>query len=139
MVTIFIITSWILASLVEGCRDGFYYHNSMTSTSPAKQNIHFLFTIERTIIGLAHTIIYLKLVDGNYYHAFTFGLSLMFIFSWFHNGMYLTTRNYLDNKEYPKKWFDDSTTSTARGEFPLEIRTLFAVIGSLLIILLQII
>lgn len=139
MVTILILISWILACVVEGARDGFYYYNWNRAIAQSKQNIHFIFTIERAIIGLSHTVIYFKMVDNNLYHDFAFGLSLMLIFSWFHNGMYLSTRNFLDKKVYPKKWFDDSTTSTAKGEFSYRLRTEFLVVGILMIIVLQLI
>lgn len=137
MVTILLVLSWILASVTEGARDGFYYHHWNTSTNQSKKDIHFIFTIERTIIGLAHTVVYWKMVDSNLYHDFFFGLSLMLIFSWFHNGMYLSTREFLQKGTYPKKWKDDSTTSIAKGEFSYEVRSKFAIIGAIILIWIQ--
>ena len=41
-----------------------------------------------------------------------YGLSLALIQPFFHNGMYYSLRNKIDNT-YPKGWTDQSTTSTA--------------------------
>ena len=52
-------------------------------------------------------------------------------FSFLHNGMYYWSRNALDERIYTKKWFDQSSTSTAKSTnfFTPQIRTIFFIIS----------
>lgn len=134
----FLTICWIVASLTEGVRDGHFFHDRNTSNNPDKQNIHWLFTLERfiiwTLIVKAHW-----LTSASYYHSSIlstgiFSFSLILIFSFFHNSMYYHTRHKLDKNVYPKGWLDTSTTSEAFIELDLRARVFLAAVGILGII-----
>jgi len=63
-----------------------------------------------------------------------FAISLALLFSFFHNGVYFMTRNKLDSKIYPKGFWDDSTSSTAKLDLNVKSRIILAVIGCIGII-----
>ena len=113
--------------MLEAKRDASYYHNSMTSSNPVKENLHWVFFATRTIV--------LGLIGGiclyNYSALKTciFMASLCLVFSFVHNGVYYATRHQLDNNVYPKGFWDDSTSSTATIELNAKTRTIMAVIG----------
>lgn len=118
---------WILCSLLEGCRDSFFYHYRMNSTKPDKYNIHWLFTLERGI--LLSAICFINSIYFSTVNTIIFTSSLILIFSFFHNGMYFTVRHLLDKTLYPKKWFDNSTSSTATIELSAVARAIMMAIG----------
>lgn len=118
---------WIISALVEGKRDANFYHNKMTSTNPDKQNIHWLFTVERFIIWAL--IIKIYSLHESILSTGIFSLSLVLIFSFFHNGMYYKIRHKLDNNVYSKGWWSSSTTSEAFIELDLRARIFLVVVG----------
>lgn len=118
---------WIIGCLVEGKRDANYYREKMHSTKPSKQNIHWLFMIERVII-LA-TICWINSIFFTTLNSIVFTFSLVLMFSFLHNGMYFATRNKIDKGTYPKKWFSNSNTSTARIELTIIPRAVMFLTG----------
>ena len=118
---------WMSTALLEGTRDGFFYYARNTSANPDNKNIHWIFALERlviiSLIGWIHILSYSILNTG------VFVISLILIFSWFHNGIYYKTRNYLDKNVYPKGWFDSSTTSESMLEFSVAGRMFMAITG----------
>lgn len=124
-----ILALWIIEALSFGKQDAFLYHNRMHSSNPDKENIHYLFSIDRFVILALGTWVHWL------YHSWlstgVFSLSLLFLFSYFHNGNYYRVRNLLDNKVYPKGWFDTSTTSEATFEFNVVSRTFLAITGAI--------
>lgn len=122
---------WIIYSLLEGFREGFYWYYKNTSTSNYNIEIHPYFAIQRGIILiLTGVILYFNI--GWWSILNTLGMSL--IFSFFHNGYYYHTRNKLNKDVYPLKWMDQSTTSTAKMTkiMTFRNRTIFMIIGVLL-------
>lgn len=118
---------WIIACATEGKRDAHYYHTKMYSRMPDKQNIHWVFTLERgVILGL---ICWVNSMIFTTLNSIVFTFSLALIFSFLHNGMYFTARNKLEKNTYPKKWFSNSNTSTSRIELTVVPRTVMFVIG----------
>lgn len=127
LVKIILLLSWVIMGFLEGSRDGFFYHNRMNSTKPDNHNIHWLFSLERGIVlGL---LCWLHAISNSALNTTIFGFSLILIFSFFHNGQYYKVRNYLDNKVYPKGWFDSSIASESRLEFNAVSRTFMAIVG----------
>lgn len=113
---------WFLNACAEGMRDGFLYHYRSSATPKDNFNIHWLFSLQRTILFLA-------LTTASQYGAPTLQviitmLGLFIGFSWFHNGSYYTTRHFLNKKIYPKKWADSSTSSEALVELDFKTRTI---------------
>lgn len=114
---------------IEGVREAYYWHYRNTSSKIVNHEIHPLFAQQRLIVGflcvypLAESM-YLKLA---------FLLCLGLIWSFVHNGAYYSRRNKIDNNIYKKKWFAQSTTSTAKlTKIMTSIsRTIMAVVGIL--------
>lgn len=133
MIKEFLIIAFILFALLEGKRDGHFYHNRTSSVNPDKHDIHWLYFINRILFGAALVIIsYMNLKFSSTIFlasAFTFG------FSFLHNGAYYATRNKLDPNVYKKGWFDNSTTSEATLEFNFSQRLLLFLFGAFLIVL----
>lgn len=101
---------WIAYSLIEGCRESYFWHFKATSREDLKVELHPLFSLQR---GLVAGLIFLLLPYGylvNLLHVVCMSL----IFSFFHNGSYYTGRNKINPQIYPLKWRDESTTSTAK-------------------------
>lgn len=122
---------WIFYSILEGFREGFYWHYKNNSKLSENFEIHPFFASQRGIILiLIGIILYFNL--GWWLVLNTIGMAL--IFSFFHNGSYYHTRNRLDEKIYTLKWMDQSTTSTAKMTkiMTFRNRTIFMVIGVLL-------
>lgn len=124
---IFIIIIWITYSCLDGLRDAHFFHNRNTSTDPDKQNIHWLFSIQRSIVIILMSWIYSKTYSALDTGIFSF--SMILLFSFLHNGMYYRTRNFLDKNLYPKKWWDSSTTSESILELSVVSRTFLAFVG----------
>lgn len=127
MVKIILSLLWVATSILEGCRDGFFYSYRMNSAKSDNYNMHWLFTSERGVI-LA-LICWIGLDYMSTIETAFFASSLALCFSFLHNGMYYWTRNKLDNKMYPKGWWDESTTSESTIEFGARARTVLASIG----------
>jgi hypothetical protein len=102
---------WIIYSVIDGMKDGFYWHFKSNSRRDSNFEIHPIFALQR---GLVLLIIGLLLSYSIGLYSIICILSMMLIFSFFHNGTYYYTRNKLDNKIYPLRWKDESTTSTAK-------------------------
>lgn len=124
-----LLLGWILCSCLEGCRDAFFYFYKMYSTKSDKHNMHWLFTLERAIILSAAC--YINSLYFTTLNTIVFTTSLIFMFSFFHNGTYYSVRHWLDKMLYPKRWFDSSTTSTSRIELGVIPRTVMMIIGAI--------
>ena len=145
LITLFI---WIAYSVIEGFREGYYWHYKNRGNDGNKYEIHPIFSTQRglvlTTMGLLAFLTLHKLfgllVGLAILKSGLFVISLMFIFSFIHNGMYYTTRNILDKKIYNLKWKDHSATSTAKWTNFLNFRnrTIMFVIGMIGVLLLVI-
>lgn len=98
---------WIIYSLTEGVREGFYWNYENISKRVCEFDINRIHTLQRTsvlvIFGgfLIHTLGWYSLLS----------LACMFLmFSFFHNGTYYYTRNKLKPGLYKKGWSDESRT-----------------------------
>lgn len=129
LIKICFILCWISYAILDGYRDANMYHNRMTSINPSPKNIHWVYFLQRLILGgiiyFGHFLIFSML------NSFIFCSGLILIFSYFHNGMYYLMRHELDNNLYPKGWDSDSISSEATLEFSYKIRTVLLLIGCL--------
>lgn len=118
---------WIGFSILEGLRDGNFYHANLTSINSVKHNLHWIFVCTRTIVfGL---IGWICLEHFSIFSSIIFIVSLALIFSFVHNGIYYVTRNRLNKNMYPKGFLANSNSSTAKIELNSITRTVMAVIG----------
>ncbi len=105
----------------------FYHYKSEKD----KNNEHPMFAFSRLLVFLLAFII----------TDWKFTLCYMAMFPFFHDGAYYTQRNYMNHTLYAKKWFAQSTTSTALTTriFTPIVRTILAALAIGTIITLNII
>lgn len=127
IIKIILIFVWILASVIEGLRDGFFYHFRNVSSAINKKNTHWIFVIERGII--LSLIVWIHRMSNSFINTSVFTLALIMIFSFIHNGIYYKMRNYLDKSIYPKGFWSSSVTSEATMEFNLVARVFLFITG----------
>lgn len=110
---------------MEGVAEAYYFHFKYSSRAVYRGvDEHKFFMLYRCmILGLAACTVL----------PWNFLAALPLLFSFFHNGAYYTMRNKLKPNIYPKKWWDESNTTTAKFSFSPITRTLFAVAGVVLI------
>ena len=124
MIVLICLVLFILYSLCEGIREAFYFHYKMeTTTSVNIMDEHGLFAVQRGIMLVALSIISILYVDD---YKFLYGigtfLTCSLAFSFFHNGIYYTVRNNLNENLYEDKWLDQSYTTTAKFSFNFTVR-----------------
>lgn len=124
---IFILTFlWVLSAMVEGFIQAHYY-DAIPEDTKGHINIHPFYVILRSLLlGLMG---YEVLMVSDFKLAFVFIFIQCCIFSFFHNGVYYKTRNWLNPKIYKKGFCDASETSKAVIELGFGIRTSLAIIG----------
>lgn len=122
--------AWILYSMLEGLREGFYWHFKTNSRRDCNFEIHPIFSLQR---GVVLTLIGILLYTFIGWQSIISVVSMMLIFSFFHNGTYYCTRHKLDDRLYVKGWSDQSTTSTAKMTkiMTYRNRTIFMILGML--------
>ena len=99
---------WIVYSLTEGIREGFYWHYENSCKRVCDFNVNPIFNLQRTLILLITSIV---MVDKIGWYSLLSSICMILIFSFFHNGTYYHTRNKLSNGDlYPKGWCDESRT-----------------------------
>lgn len=128
---VFIFLIWICYVLCEAYREGYYWHYKSFVVDDRKFNIHIIFTIQRFLMLASLTFVKFEYFSVNNFDLLLFFVSCCLTFSFIHNGMYYTIRNMLNNNIYKKKWFDQSSTSTALTTkfFTPVSRTIMFVIG----------
>ena len=117
--SIVILLVWGIYSIMEGMREGYYYDAFMRSDK-RYPNIHWIYFLQRGIF---------LFVIGISMDSAILPISLAFIFPFIHDGAYYAQRNDLDVRFYPKRFKDDSSTSTAFFEFSYMERVAFALAG----------
>jgi len=110
---------WFFYSLFEGLREGFYWREKKTRDNHYE---HVIWSIQRALVLIlvSRDIIIL--------------LGCMCVFPFLHDGMYYTTRYYMNKNIYKKTFFDQSETSTAvlTKYFTPYVRLILFIIGVLL-------
>lgn len=127
MIPVFIL--WCMYACLEGAREAYLFHN-ITVNKRVGIHLHFQFTIQRLVV-----LVLIFLIYPSYWL-----ISLPLVFPFFHNGIYYTERNHFDKSIYHKKWFAQSTTSTALTTkiFTPVVRTILAIAGTVILILAKI-
>ncbi len=122
---------WVIYSMLEGLREGFFWHFKANTKKDCQFELHPIFALQR---GIVLSLIGLLLFNSIGFYSIPSVLSMMLIFSFFHNGTYYVTRNKLDNSIYKLGWADQSTTSTAKMTKIMNYRnrTIFMIAGVLL-------
>ena len=128
MITILVYIMWVLYATLEGSQDAFMY-NVKDIMKSNNMNEHYIFTAGRTIV-----LVLACMLDP--WMILLGPLS----FSFFHNGSYYFTRNWLDDRIYPKGWFDQSFTSTAKTTtiFTPVNRTVLFLISIIIILIINV-
>lgn len=129
-ILVFII--WIIYNSIEGFREAHYYN--VATKLDLVEELHPIFLVQRFLVFILINVILIYLD----WKLLIYDLALILIQPFFHNGMYYFIRNKLNNKIYPKKWLDQSNTSTAfLTKFETaNFRIIYAIIAILLIILI---
>lgn len=129
---IIIVILWVIYAVLEGKRDGYFYHYRNTTRSPQNEDIHWLYMIERFIFMF---FAFIFMDQYNILSTLLFISGLAMIFSFFHNGAYYLQRNLLDPHTYPDRWWSSSVSSKATLEFSLIPRLCLFTIGIVSILL----
>ena len=129
-----LLTIWIVYSLLEGYREAIFYYFAVSSSRKMIE-MHPTFTFQRVLVFGGFAIL-LLLMSCTWVVSLLSFIGYACVFSFLHDGFYYVTRNKLDNSIYPKKWWDFSTTSTAKSDkFLTSVnRTILVIIGLGLII-----
>lgn len=128
--TIFILIFWILFSSLEGIREGYYWFFKPKDIK--EKHEHLVFTIQRTFV-FSFIVILMLFIKISIFKTLITGISLMCVFPFIHDGFYYLTRNYLNPSDYPKRFLDSSTTSSAKIELSLIQRLALFISGLVLI------
>lgn len=117
---------WCLYSLFEGWREGEYFHR-VEVTKDQGLKLHIGWTLQRFLV-----LIIIILSSLNWWL-----ISLILVFPFLHDGEYYSTRNDYNKQLYHKRFFAQSTTSTAITTrlFTPVVRTILFVLGITTIIL----
>jgi len=94
----------------------------------------FILTPQRVWFGLivvVTNLVSLKIMNLD--PTWILGISLPAFF-FFHQGTMYMVRNLINDKVYPKRWFDDSTTSTANINITVKWRIVGLILSVLLLI-----
>ena len=92
---------WLIFVLLSSVLEGFIFHNNKFKTKYK----HVIMEVIRIAFAIPFVIMS--------YEPLIFGLFISLSFPFLHDGVYYTTRHILNNKMYPKMFFDRSTTSNA--------------------------
>lgn len=112
---------WCLYAILEGYREGNYWHIKPKSRSGRNYYEHFLWSMQR------FTVLLLVFIHSGWQT----GLSCILVFPFLHDGFYYTRRNELDSRIYSRMVFAQSKTSTAvlTKYFTPIVRTTLAIVG----------
>jgi hypothetical protein len=127
---IILLLAFFQYALLEGYREGYYWHYKVRSNDTSTFDIHPFFSWQRGLFLFVLTM-YCNINEIDYINIVTTLLGTMLMFSFLHNGMYYLTRNKLNSSVYQKRFFAQSSTSTAfwtKFMTPIS-RTILFVIG----------
>lgn len=98
---------WVGYSLTEGIREGFYWHYENISKKVCDFDVNPVFNLQRALVLLISGGFMVQILG---WYSLLSLLSMILMFSFFHNGTYYYTRNKLSGKIYEKGWKDESRT-----------------------------
>lgn len=118
---------WVIYSMTEGVREGYFGHIENLRRRKCDTNIKKLFKIQRFIVLISVSAIAFWIFDVKSMLFVASGLFLMF--SFLHNGSYHCTRQKLDSENY-KLGFKDGSTPRFFSTFRTwKERTIFFLTG----------
>ena len=91
---------WPIYCILEGFREGKYFHfrNFSGEKEHQRYDIHTYFAFQRGVVMVLCSIRY------EWYVGIPLFFAMSSIFPFFHDGQYYSTRNNIDKKVYPKRW-----------------------------------
>lgn len=114
---------WCGYACMEGNREADFFHLILSRADISKKDgkyLHIIWTIQRALVlGIVALL------------TWKAAIACALVFPFIHDGSEYSSRNDLNPLNYPKRWFDQSTTSTAfltKFETPV-VRTVLAVLG----------
>jgi hypothetical protein len=116
---------WIAFACLSGYGEAYYFSAVSHKVINRLKYDHKLFTVLRGIVAVA--LLYFTL--GITWGTVIIGLSLVCAFSFWHDGVYYSTRDNLDNC-YPLRWRAHSLTSDAFFDLNYNIRSVLFFFGS---------
>ncbi len=116
---------FLIYAFYEGKREAYYYFSANKTGDSSISNIHWIYFVQRMFF----VCIILLLLDESLPVKACLLFSMIGCFGFIHDGSYFQTRNNLDHKDYPMRWFDSSSTSTAFFEFNYRERLLYFILG----------
>lgn len=120
---------WIIYSITEGIREGFYWHYENQSKKVCDFDVNPIFHIQRILVLLISSKFMVHTLG--WYSVLSI-LCMVLMFSFFHNGAYYYTRNKLQKDLYTKGWKDESKTPPIlTGLITYSKRTILMSIGFL--------
>lgn len=122
-----IILIWISFSLMCGIGEAFYFNRKRIKIIVHSLDIHFWFTLFRSIIAISLGIVIIK--EVGLLESLLMGAIFIITFPFFHDGAYYTIRELLRKGTYPKYWFDQSTTTSAKFSFNITIRIILLILA----------
>jgi hypothetical protein len=122
--------AWDLCSILFGIHDGFFWHGKNPNTK--------YFTNPHNVLMALRIMVFVMICMAFNVNVILFLISSTLQFSCLHNGMYYTTRNWLDRDVYPRRFFAQAIRKTSTSKFtdfmtPF-VRTLLYALSYLLII-----
>jgi len=124
-----ILLASFLWAFLEGKREAQYFHYKWSLPNPTKvKDEHLHFTIQRSLYVILSSIVASLLYQ--YWSGIIMLISIALTFSFFHNGSYYLRRNQLNNEIYKKRWFGESTTTTAKISFSYKTRLILFIRGT---------
>lgn len=132
--TILIIIMMTLFAIASGIVEAILW--SKLGVMATKWNEHIFIVFQRGLMFLIFLLAaYFDYSPKTIWLILTYSI---LSYPYFHDGAYYWFRNVIDNKVYPRRWKDNSTTSTAIIEINYKTRVIFLILGliSLLLIVL---
>ena len=135
MILLYILTAlvFMVYSSFEGIREAYYFYAKIyipKESSLAKINEHAMFSIQRGIFILVCSALnYFLISHLTYWSLLTSFFSLSLMFPFWHDGFYYMYRNNINPETYPKRFFDNTTTSNALQNYNFTNRTIMFIVG----------
>jgi len=136
MVAIYILIVWLLYYAIEGVQDAHTFHKAYKANDFDNDvlglDIHVYKVLQRLCL-LSSTLMLMDILDYSYMITLSNILELSVIQPLISNGLYFYTRNKLDSKVYPDRFFtsklkDDSSALIDVDKF--NVRLILFILGS---------
>lgn len=120
------LVAWIVFASASGILEAIYF-NKRRKAIVWGYDIHLLLTVLRSIVA-APLCLYLLFKYGILESILT-AITFVLVFPFFHDGFYYSFRELLRAGIYPKYFFDQSTTTSAKISLKFSLRAMLLIIG----------